>query len=315
MLGNMQIEFLRDEFYNATITDFRRVHDKLAVIRVRPDKSPPQCVAGQYVALGLGYWEERILEVQEEAELSEAILTKLAMRAYSVSCRLVDDEGRIVTLEDDAEFEFYITLVTHGEHHAPVLTPRLFKKDAGDRIFMASKCRGNYTLRHLRPTDRVVFLATGTGEAPHNAMIAKLLAGDHGKDVASIVCCRHRADLGYEVVHRQLDERLPHYSYRTLTTREPENRDTTVEGYVGVRYVQDYFESGDMERDIGFELQPEETHIYLCGNPQMIGPPQPGHGLKRQPLSRPGMLELLEARGFVADQPRQPGNLHYESYW
>ena len=144
---------------------------------------------------------------------------------------------------------------------------------------------------------------------------ADLLAGEHGRDIASVVCCRNRNDLGYESTHRRLDDRLPHYRYLTLTTREPENRDPANANYVGVRYIQDYVESGDLERELGFSLLPEETQVFLCGNPQMIGPPRPGHSLQPQKLSRPGMLQILESRGFTVDKPRQPGNVHYESYW
>jgi hypothetical protein len=27
------------------------------------------------------------------------------------------------------------------------------------------------------------------------------------------------------------------------------------------------------------------------------------------------MVEVLERRGFRADEPQQPGNIHFEKYW
>ena len=28
-----------------------------------------------------------------------------------------------------------------------------------------------------------------------------------------------------------------------------------------------------------------------------------------------GVIEIFEKRGFRADQPRNPGNVHFEEYW
>jgi ferredoxin--NADP+ reductase len=39
--------------------------------------------------------------------------------------------------------------------------------------------------------------ATGTGEAPHNAMIAELLARHHAGPIVSAVGARNRAEPGY----------------------------------------------------------------------------------------------------------------------
>ena len=65
-------------------------------------------------------------------------------------------------------------------------------------------------------------------------------------------------------------------------------------------------------------LDPERTHVFLCGNPKMIGVPEKdretGERIFPQP---PGVIEILEKRGFRTDQPSQKikGNLHYEEYW
>ena len=57
----------------------------------------------------------------------------------------------------------------------PALTPRLFMLKEGDRLFIGEKIAGHFTLDPVKPTDKVVFLSTGTGEAPHNYMLWELL--------------------------------------------------------------------------------------------------------------------------------------------
>ena len=56
------------------------------------------------------------------------------------------------------------------------MTPRLFMLKEGDRVFMGEKIAGHFTLEPVKPTDNVIFLSTGTGEAPHNYMLWELLA-------------------------------------------------------------------------------------------------------------------------------------------
>ena len=71
---------------------------------------------------------------------------------------------------NDLDFlEAYITFGATADGHAPALTPRIFGLAAGDRIACAS-CIGHYTLDNVARDANVIFVATGTGEAPHNAM-------------------------------------------------------------------------------------------------------------------------------------------------
>lgn len=312
-MTNREIEGLREQYYNATLSHFHRLHDDLAILRVRPDARVPTFEAGQYVVLGLGYWEPRLPQAQRE-ELAEEAYRRMAMRAYSICTALFDGTG-VVRATEMQELEFYIARVMQGQKHAPALTPRLFAKQVGDRLFLGPKARGTYSLRHVGQDSQVAFFATGTGEAPHNAMIAELLHRGHQAKIVSVVCCRHDVDFGYLDVHRQLMDRYPNYRYLTLTTREPRNLDAAARDYVGVRYLQDYFQSGDLERDADIDLSPERTHVYLCGNPQMIGPPRHREALPRAAADRATMLDLLELRGFTVDRPRAPGNVHFESYW
>ena len=307
--NSRSIQSLRDQHYNATLTEFRRLHDQLAILRVRPDEPLRSFAAGQYTVLGLGTWEHRVKGAQIE-EPDDTRNHRLIRRAYSISCSLLNFEGRISTTSSNRDIEFYVALVMRNEDHAPGLTPRLFMLERGDRLYVGDHCHGRYTLERVLPDQQVVFISTGTGEAPHNAMLAELFARNHQARVASVVCTRHRADLGYLETHRKLERIFPCYRYLPLTTREPENTDPTHPNFVGRRYVQDYFLTGDMELHAEFEFQPQTTHVFLCGNPAMI------RGISGSNKdARRGMIELLEQRGFSIDRAGKPGNLHFEKYW
>ena len=282
------------------------------ILRVVLDGAKPQAIAGQYTVLGLAPAARRVAGVQ--AELPGGLASdRLIQRAYSLSCPILDDTGRIATVRELDYLEFYIVLVRSGAS-PPALTPRLFALEIGSRLYCSPKLHGRYTLPELSPDANIVLLATGTGEAPHNAILAELLAGGHRGRILSVVSVRQDRDLAYRRVHERLADRYANYRYVPLTTREPRNLDNSRPDYVGKRYLQDYLTSGQLERDLQSRLDPANTHLFLCGTPQMIGAPQRSHDPATRFPHPGGMVELLERRGFQIDLPHERGNLHFESY-
>ena len=116
--------------------------------------------------------------------------------------------GFFDSAETRSWLEFYIVLVRKS-NPAPALTPRLFAMRQGDRIYFGEKIAGHFTLDPVKPNGTVVFLATGTGEAPHNYMVWDLLRQGHMGQILSVCCVRYQRDLGYLAVHRELVPAIP----------------------------------------------------------------------------------------------------------
>jgi ferredoxin--NADP+ reductase len=305
------ISALRQKRYNATVQWLHKVNPDLMLMRVRPDFPRPPHRPGQFATLGLGYWEPRFPGSQEEV-LEPGDEAKLARRAYSISCPVLDDDGALLDLDRTDWLEFYIVLVRQsGKPKAPALTPRLFLLGEGDRLFLGQKITGHYSTEPVQPDDTVAFLSTGTGEAPHNYMLWELLRRGHPGRILAVCCVRYQRDLAYLALHQELMKRYPNYNYVTLTTRENLVAGRKV-------YIQDMLASGQLEEHLGQALDPASSHVFLCGNPSMIGVPNkdPQRGERVYPATT-GVIELLERRGFRADQPNAKikGNIHFEEYW
>jgi ferredoxin--NADP+ reductase len=144
-------------------------------------------------------------------------------------------------------------------------------------------------------------------------MIAELLSGGHRGAILSAVCVRRHTDLAYLAAHREVQGRFSTYRYVPLTTREPENVDPSRPDYIGPQYLQDYVRTGRLTADLGSRLDPSRTHIYLCGNPAMIGLPSAAARGRTAP-SADGMVALLTSLGFQLDRPQHPGHIHVEQY-
>lgn len=305
---------LRDQFYNATIIDRIDLTEDLSKFRIRPDVPLPPFEPGQYLAIGLGNWEPRLSGTQTQ-EVPVNKTRKIARRAYSISCPMLHADETLATQECVDYLEFYITLVRHGENAAskpPVLTPRLFCKSTGDRLVMERKVTGKYVLGSYEPDDTMLFLGTGTGEAPHNAMAAKLLATGHRGRIVIATSVRYRRDCAYRREHEILMQQYPNYLYLPLTTREEENILADHPHFVGKQYLQSLFTSGKLAELARDPLSPGNTHVFLCGNPAMIGYVPPGADAPENP----GMLPLLRAAGFHYDvHEHQAGTIRFEKYW
>lgn len=300
--GHEEVEGLRERYYNATITHLDTAHSDLWILRVKPDHEDTSHVAGQYATLGLGYWEPR---ADAAPPVIGARFEKLVRRSYSISSPIFDRFGYLFDPHRSADLEFYIVLVPLSPDRTPELTPRLALKRPGDRIYLGPKVAGRYTLDPVTdPTGTVVFMSTGTGEAPHNAMVVELLRKGHVGPVVSAVTVRHETDLAYRDAHRRLEQRFVNYSYVPMPTREPD---------VPKRYLQDLIRSGDLDDLVG-GLDPETAHVFLCGNPAMIGAPTWNGEVPSFPQP-PGVVELLMERGFMVDRRGAVGTVHFEEYW
>ncbi|MCI0545047.1 MAG: NAD(P)-binding domain-containing protein, partial [Actinobacteria bacterium] len=300
------IEELRKEHYNATITYFEPTHSDLWVLGVKPDHGDVHHLPGQYASLGLGYWEDRIDDAEDPG--LEKHWDKLVRRSYSISHRIFDEHGYLAQERDTTELEFYIVLVPPTDDNIPGLTPRLALKRPGDRIYMGPKVAGRYTLAPVTdPHGTVVFFATGTGEAPHNAMVVELLRKGHMGPIVSAVTVRNLADLGYMEKNRELERRYSNFHYLPLPTREPG---------IPKRYIQDLINEDAFNKEFGVTLDHDTTHVFMCGNPAMIGLPKEDEETGALTYPKPtGVVEILTERGFTLDHRKARGNLHYEEYW
>jgi ferredoxin--NADP+ reductase len=305
-----EIQQLRAERYNATLSWQREANPDLRVLRVRPDFPLMPHRPGQYSTLGLGNWEPRAPGCQPESPI-DAEKHTLIRRAYSISSSILDENGAFLDHTGADWVEFYIVLVRDsGRPDPPALTPRLFLLNEGDRLYLGEKITGHYTTAGVKPDDTVVFLATGTGEAPHNYMSWELLTRGHRGKIVSVCCVRYLRDLAYLETHRTLMARFANYLYLSLTTREP--------GQQKKIYIQELINSGQLEDRLGAPLDPAHTHVFLCGNPAMIGVPQIDRMTGQRTYPTPtGVIEILEQRGFQTDQHQRKiqGNIHFEEYW
>jgi ferredoxin--NADP+ reductase len=265
---------------NAVVLQREEIASGLAILRVAPrDWALPPFKPGQYTTLGLPGSAPRV-ELSDTEE-PPADPHKLIRRAYSIASS--SQEGEYL--------EFFLTLVRSG-----ALTPRLFALRPGDLVFLASKITGMFTLEQVRPDANIVLAATGTGLAPYMSMLRTLLPTLKDRRVAVIHGARHSWDLGYRAELVTMQRLCPWFNYLPVVA-EPAAEPVAWGGHVG--FIQEAWDAGILEQAWGFKPTPENTHVFLCGNPLMVE----------------AMLERLTDASFVEHSRKTPGQVHLERYW
>jgi ferredoxin--NADP+ reductase len=265
---------------NAVVTHRIDINDGLAIFRVVPDGwELPDFLPGQFAALGLPP-EARRAEGSDPEAVTEGT-GLLIKRAYSIASSSVARE----------HVEFYVALVPSG-----ALTPRLFALQPGDKIWMSPKFTGMFTLDEVPAGKHVVFVATGTGIAPYMSMIRTHLASDHERKFAVLHGARRSRDLGYRVELVYLTRTRRNLTYIPVVS-EPETEAKPWTGLTG--FLQDLWVRHPLDASWGQRPSPDNTHVFLCGNPLMIQ----------------NMLAVLKDEGFKEHTKRAPGEIHTEKYW
>ncbi len=294
-----------DSQYNAVIQDLTFLTSRLMRLRIVPNFPIPPYRAGQFFTLGLLGRESRVKGFPEDP-LSEERKSKLIRRAYSLAHPMISEKKELYS-GPPPYLEFSISLADQTpDTPPPALTPRLFARCSQEGIFLSEKAMGHYTLDLAEGAKNYLFLSTGTGEAPHTAMVHELLKRQTAAHIVVISCVRTRSELAYHQEFRLLASRFENLQYFGFSTRDLS---------VGApkMHIQDLLEPRVFQEKFGFELTPE-THVYLCGSPSMIGAPRKMRDGSIE-INPQGVCALLKERGFALDFGREKGQVHYESYW
>lgn len=264
---------------NAQVTQRTEVAPGLLILRVAPlGWELPDFTPGQFAVLGLPGSARRCEAAEAEPQPSDP--RKLVRRAYSIASSSIEKEY----------LEFYISLVRSG-----ALTPRLFALELGDRVWMSPKATGMFTLKDVPEHKHVVFIATGTGLAPYMSMLRTYLDAGTPRKFAALHGAYHSWDLGYRAELFTLQRLCRNFTYLPIIN-EPQGELVPWKGRTGL--VQDLWTGGAIKTAWGFQPTPENTDVFLCGNPAMID----------------SVTALLSSEGFAEHSPQKPGQVHAERY-
>lgn len=267
--------------YNAIVSQRIELAPGLIKLRVVPQGwELPDFEPGQYVQLGLP-WSAPRHPLADPENITGKNPERFIPRAFSIASSSVAKEY----------IEFYIGLVRSG-----VLSSRLFNLKLGDRLWMSQTPLGMFTLAEVPDNYNIILIATGTGVAPYMSMIRTELSRGFDRRFVIVHGACHLSDLGYHSELTIMDSLCTTFNYLPLISR-PGEEPVVWKGLTG--HVQDLWIGAEIDRTLGYHPAPDNSHIFLCGNPDMID----------------DMLILLQNDGFREHTERTEGQVHTEKYF
>jgi ferredoxin-NADP reductase len=239
--------------YNGRLSRWEEVADGLVIVGVSALDEPFPFAPGQYATLGL---------------MGDV---KLIQRPMSISS----------SADDLSEYEFFIRHVPGGG-----FTPLLWQIGIGDPINIRGP-KGKFLLQD--DGRRCLFVATGTGLAPFMSMIDTLRARGQQREIWLLHGVSYEHDLAWreeltELAATAKDGGFPLHYAATIS------RPSEASGWDGLIGRVETVLEGHLDEH---GLTPDNTTIYLCGNPEMVT----------------AVEAIAERRGF------DPERVRTELYW
>ena len=195
----------------------------------------------------------------------------------------------MVNAVDAPHLEFYAVVVPDGQ-----FSPRLAQLNVGDTIYIDKSPIGFLTLDNFpNGGENLWLLATGTGLSAYLSILQDPKTWQLFDNVILCHGVRFADELSYqELIHSWQQTWGKRFVYLPLPTREayqdlPQQRLTTL------------IEQDQLASLAGISLDPHNSCVMLCGNPDMLTEAR----------------KLLGDRGFATGRRGNIGNLAVEKYW
>lgn len=233
-------------------------------------------------------WNERLFSLCFEAPVGEFSAGQFVRVAQEINGELVARPYSLVNSPGEKYLEIYFNIVPEGP-----LTPRLATLKHGDRILVSDKPSGLLTLDEVPDVPYLWQFATGTGVGPFLSILKTSSAWQRFDKIVLAYSVGTVSELSYMETIRKLQKDHPDkFCFVPFVTREEPPQDA-----FGTR-ITGAIEDGRLEARAGIALDPDSSHVMLCGSSGMIS----------------DVRTLLESRGLRKHLRREPGHITLEKY-
>ena len=234
-------------------------------------------------------WTDSLFSIIVNAPVDPFTAGQFAKLALEIDGERVQRAYSYVNAPSDENLEFYLVTVPEGK-----LSPRLHALQPGQELMITKEAAGFFVLDEIPDCKTLWMLATGTAIGPYLSILQEGIGLDRFDNIVLVHAARYAQDLSYLPLMQQLQQRYNgKLRIQTVVSREEATGSLTGR-------VPALIENGELEAAVGLPMTAEESHIMLCGNPQMV---------------RDTQQLLKETRDMRKHLKRKPGHMTSEHYW
>ncbi|WP_312627927.1 ferredoxin--NADP(+) reductase [Scandinavium sp.] len=235
------------------------------------------------------YWTDALFSLTVHAPVHPFTAGQFTKLGLEIDGERVQRAYSYVNAPNNPDLEFYLVTVPEGK-----LSPRLAALKPGDEVQVVSEAAGFFVLDEVPDCETLWMLATGTALGPYLSILQEGKDLARFKNLVLVHAVRYAADLSYLPLMLELQKRYEgKLRIQTVVSRE------SVPGSLTGR-VPALIESGELEAAAGLTMTTENSHVMLCGNPQMV---------------RDTQQLLKDSRQMTKHLRRRPGHMTAEHYW
>lgn len=232
-------------------------------------------------------WNDRLFSLQFDAPVADFKAGQYTKVALDIGEDRVGRPYSLVNAPDERPLEIYFNEVPEGP-----LTPRLSDLAVGDDLWVAAKAGGIFTLENVPDGRHLWLLATGTALGVYLSLLRTPEPWARFERVVLVHGVRNADELAYgETIQGLAAAHGDRFSFLAALSRE--EREGPLRGRITT-----LLENGTLEREAGLTINPDHSHLMLCGNSEMIKE----------------VRVWLEARGMQRHSRVKPGNYTTEQY-
>ncbi len=234
-------------------------------------------------------WTDALFSLVIKAPIAAFTAGQFAKLALEINGQRVQRAYSYVNAPTDPHLEFYLVNVPDGQ-----LSPSLHGLKAGDRVQVTTEAAGFFVLNEVPTCQTLWMLATGTAIGPYLSILQQQQDLHRFQHIVLVHAVRYANDLSYLPLMQALQQQLK----GKLTIQTVVSREEAVGSLLG--RVPKLIESGQLEQSVGYTIDPESSHVMLCGNPDMV---------------RETRQLLKDTRQMRNHLRRKPGHITCEQYW
>ncbi|WP_340621443.1 ferredoxin--NADP(+) reductase [Xenorhabdus siamensis] len=234
-------------------------------------------------------WTDSLFSIKLCAPIEKFTAGQFAKLALEVEGERIQRAYSYVNSPNDDNLEFYLVTVPEGK-----LSPRLATLQKGDELLVTEQAAGFFILDEIPDCQNLWMLSTGTAIGPYLSILQQGSDLERFENIVLVHAVRLEQDLSYLSLMQQLEKSFQgKLRIQTIVSRE--KCQNSLMGRIPA-----LIENGEMEAAVGLSMQAENSHVMLCGNPQMV---------------RDTRQLLKEQRGMEKHLRRKPGHVTSEQYW
>ncbi len=236
---------------------------------------------------GKRHWSQALYSLQIDAPLPDFTAGQYIKVALDVDGERVGRPYSLVNAPAERPLEIYFNEIPEGP-----LTPKLSDLEIGDRIWVADKASGVFTLDNVVSRRHLWMLATGTALGVYLSMLKTPDAWERFERVILVHGARNAGELSYgETIAEIQAAHEGAFTFITALTRD--SSETALQGR-----ITNLLENGALQAAADADITPDNSHLMLCGNSAMIK----------------DVRAWLEDRGMQRHKRHEPGHYTTEQY-